>query len=673
MVSRRTFLAGTGALTAGGFALIPGQSAVAAGAGGTGDAANAARRLLPAFGRPKHLHYGDVSKLSGGDQTLLTTLQGVVNRSLPELYFLFSPGGPDGVDARWLTDTGLPTTRYADPLELVAKYRHRVRGAIIHDPDVPDSLNVATTLAGLENAVVADAAQAKAHGLRIVQDLRGKFDGDRVKTYRWQLENLFPRCTHQLLTGLPPTMVVQAEGLTWHEIARETRQIRDSSNRGSYTLDVSPVLGKEAVYVRFADSFGDDGWGASVASVSAKANGVEIANFLPGTDAETPFLFDGLNSSIGGEGNRFSDGGGYFIYKFTPPAGTTSLTVTVEMWNQYLVTATDTAPTRVEPFPYFRDYVVATKALVSWLPPNGPTGDLLKEHFDKVAPTTPYAGWFSNDVAGEWSGVDLAAQGGVEVMPADFYMNGTVHSGVSAPISDKVRKLTPVKPGHKVFITLTFGEGDNVQYCQRHMRDLWDDPRRGEAPVNWTVSPLLAEVGPALFSHYQRTATKNDLLICGPSGAGYTYPGAWPTDEVDEYMKLSGRFMRSTGMDLVYAYNHRENDKWVPFSEEIGRSYAEHTPLRGIIQSWEAGDLLVRRGGIPVIGNFSPPGKAAEYQAALDAHIADWDGKSPLFIAGGINAWSWTPTDIAELAKLLKAPYELLLGNTFFDLLNRTL
>jgi hypothetical protein len=677
MVSRRTFLAGSGALTVGGLGLVQGLPTAAAGgtsasAGGTAPSTTGGR-LLPAFARPEHLHYGDVSKLSGGDQTLLTTLQGVVNRSRPELYFLFAEGGPQGVDARWLRDTQLPTTLYADPLELVAKYRHRVRGAIVHDPAVPDSLNVATTLAGLENAVVADAEQAKAHGLRIVQDLRGKFDADRVKTYRWQLENLFPRCTHQLLAGLPPTMVVQAENLTWTEIARETRQIRDSSNRGSYTLDVSPALGKEAVYVRFQDSFGDDGWGPSVLSVSAKANGVEIANFKPGTDAETPYLFDGLNSSIGGEGNRFSDGGGYFIYKFTPPAGTTSLTVTVEMWNQYLVTATDTAPTRVEPFPYFRDYVVATKALVSWLPPNGPTGDLLKEHFDKVGPTTPYAGWFSNDVAGEWSGVDLASQGGSEVLPADFYMNGTVHSGVSAPISDKVRKLTRIEPKNKVYVTLTFGEGDNVQYCQRHMRDLWDDPHRGEAPVNWTVSPLLADVGPGLLSHYQRTATKNDLLICGPSGAGYTYPGAWPADQVTEYLKLSGRYMRNAGMDLVYAYNQRVNDHWVPFSETIGAGYAEHTPVRGIIQSWETGDLLVRRGGIPVIGNFSAPGKAAEYKAAMDAHIANWDGKSPLFIAGGINAWSWTPTDVAQLAKILTAPYELLLGNTFFDLLNRTL
>jgi hypothetical protein len=248
MVSRRTFLAGSGAVAAGGFGWFQTGSAAATGQVGSGLVSAASntgdRRLLPAFARPNHLHYGDVSKLSGGDQTLLTTLQGVVNRSRPELYFLYSPGGTDGVDARWLRNTGVPTTRYAEPLDLVAKYKRHVRGAILHDPEVPDSLNVATTLAGLENAVVADAAQAKAHGLRVVKDLRGLFDDDRVKTYRWQLTNLFPRCSHQLLAGLPPTMVVQAENVTWREIARETRQIRDESNRGTFTLDVSPALGQ---------------------------------------------------------------------------------------------------------------------------------------------------------------------------------------------------------------------------------------------------------------------------------------------------------------------------------------------------------------------------------------------------------------------------------------------
>jgi hypothetical protein len=253
MVSRRTFLAGSGAVTAGGFGLIPGltQAALAA----TPSTSGSPARLLPAFERPKHLHYGDVSKLNGADQTLLTTLQGIVNRTRPELYFSYDTGTMSTPDAKWLADMHLPTTSYANPLDLVAKYRSRVRGAIIHDPAVPDSLNVATTLAGLENSVVADADQAKAHGLRIVKDLRGMFDGDRVKTYRWQLDNLFPRVTHKLLAGLPPTRVVAVENVQWKEIARETRQIRDSSNRGSYDLDVSAALGKEAVFVRFSDSF----------------------------------------------------------------------------------------------------------------------------------------------------------------------------------------------------------------------------------------------------------------------------------------------------------------------------------------------------------------------------------------------------------------------------------
>ncbi|MFI5733368.1 GxGYxYP domain-containing protein [Kribbella sp. NPDC051587] len=671
MVSRRTFLAGSGAVTAGGIGLVP---SLAATANANTSTSGSPARLLPAFNRPKHLHYGDASKLSGQDQTLLTTLQGIVNRTKPELYFLYDTGTQSTPDTKWLTDMHLPATPYQNPLDLVAKYRHRVRGAIVYDPAVPDSLNVATTLAGLEDCVVADAEQAKAHGLRIVKDLRGKFDDDRVKTYRWQLDNLFPRVTHKLLAGLPPTRVVAVEDVQWQEIARETRQIRDSSNRGNYDLDVSAKLGKGPVYVRWQDSFSDDGWGPSVSEVWVKANGVEIAHFKPNTPEEAQYLFDGANSSIGGEANRFSDGGGYYIYAFDPPAGTTSLVVTVTMWNQYLVSITDTAPTRIEPFAYFRDYVVATKALVSWLPPGGETGALLSEHFAKWPTLAPYMGWFANDVSGEWDGVDLASKGGSPVIAADFYMNGTVHAGFTAPISEKVRPVRRItKPKNKVYLTLTFGEGDNIQYCQRHMRDLWDDPKRGEAPANWTISPMLLETGPNLFSHFQRTATANDLLVCGPSGAGYTYPGSWVPSEFTQFLKLTGSQLRRTGMDQVYSYSHRENDKWVVLSEEIASGFAKYTPLKGIMQTWDGDLLAVRRGGLPIAGQWGAPGKAGEYKAALDVQVAKWDGTKPLFISGGINAWNWTPSDVAELAGLLDDKYELVLANAFFDLMGRVL
>ncbi|MEU6718854.1 GxGYxYP domain-containing protein [Nonomuraea sp. NPDC046802] len=635
-------------------------------------AATARTPLLPNFGRPTRLDVADVGTLHGNDQLLLTTLQGVVNRRGPRLYFTFD--NPQH-DLRWLDGTGAAVTRHDRPLDLVARYRNEVRGAILHDPDVPDSVNVATTLAGLENAVAATAEQATRYGLKTITDLRGRFDpGDVLATYRWQLANLFPRCAHTLLSGLPPTRTTRVDGVQWREVARETERVRDSSNREVRTFDLSAELsGQEGVYLRFQDSLGDDGWGASVGSVTVKADGAQIASFTPGTDAEAPYLFDGLNSALGADSNRFSDGGGYFIYRFTAPAGTRQLLVEVDLWNQYLVTATTTAPTRVEPFPYFRDYVVATRAMVFWLPPSGQTGELLDEIFSKVEPTTPYAGWFSNDVAGEWGGVDRASQHAVEVVPADYYMNATVHAGVPAKVSDRVRPKPQATLRNRVYVTLTVGEGDNIQYCQRRMRDLWDDPGRGAVPTNWTVSPLLAEIGPALLAYYQRTATDNDLLIAGPSGAGYTYPGSWPARTLDAYTELTGRFLRRTGMNLVYAYNHRnpEDDGWVAFDERIVRSYRKNTPLRGIIQSWETGDLQISPAGLPVIGNLYPQGKAAEYRDSLVKHIEGWDGGRPLFIAGAVNAWNWTPSDIAALGNLLGDPFEIVRGDTFFDLLAR--
>ncbi|MGW2342324.1 GxGYxYP domain-containing protein [Streptomyces sp. NPDC001661] len=669
MVTRRTVLqTGGAALAAGAFGIsLPGPAAAAR-------AERAApARLLPSFGRPKRLDVAHVGDLNGYDQLLLTTLQGAVNRGGPRLYFTFDDGT---ADRRWLSNTGASVTHHDNALDLVGRYRDRVRGAVLVDPDVPDSVNVATTLAGLKNGVAATADQAREHGLKTLVDLRGRFDADDVlATYRWQLDKLFPHCDHALLSGLPPTRTVNVSGVKWREVARESERIRDTSNRKVRTLDLSPELGGDNdVYVRFQDSFGDDGWGASVGAVRVVADGKELASFTPGTDGEKPYLFDGLNSSLGDKANRFADGGGYFVYHFKAPAGSTQLTVEVDLWNQYLVTATATAPTRVEPFPYFRDYVVASRAMVLWLPPSGDTGKLLDEVLAKVAPTTPYAGWFPNDVAGEWGGVDRASQHGVPVVAADFYMNGTVHAGVPAKVSARVPARPRAELRNRVYVTFTVGEGDNIQYCQRRMRDIWDDPERGDVPVNWTVSPLLADIGPAQLAYYQGTATDNDLLVCGPSGAGYTYPGSWPKAALDAYTELTGRYLRRTGMDLAYAYNPRnaDNDGWVPFDERVMASFRKNTPLRGVIQSWETGDLRSRPAGIPVIGNFYPQGKGADFRDALLRHIEGRDPDEPMFVAAAINAWSWTPGDIADLAKLLDDPFEVVRGDVFFELLDRT-
>ena len=68
------------------------------------------------------------------------------------------------------------------------------------------------------------------------------------------------------------------------------------------------------------------------------------------------------------------------------------------------------------------------------------------------------------------------------------------------------------------------------------------------------------------------------------------------------------------------------------------------------------------------------PFDAAEFKAGLDKHAEGWQGDSPFFIAGGVNAWNWTPTDVADLGELLAADdrYQVVLADTFFDLIRAT-
>ena len=82
-------------------------------------------------------------------------------------------------------------------------------------------------------------------------------------------------------------------------------------------------------------------------------------------------------------------------------------------------------------------------------------------------------------------------------------------------------------------------------------------------------------------------------------------------------------------------------------------------------------DLQIRPAGLAVIGNYWPQGNAAEYRDGLVKHIEGWDGNGPLFIAGAVNPWNWTPSDIAELGEILTDPFEVVRGDTFFELLYR--
>jgi hypothetical protein len=621
-------------------------------------------QALPTFPAATHLDAADLSSLTGDEQGLLVTFQGIVNRTQPRLYFYW---GTDPTNLEWLNTLPVPHTITTDPWSLFAKYRSSVQGAIVYDPSVPDTVNLATTLAGMNSAVIATADLAAAHNLPILDDLRGRFT-TKLSVYQYALANVYPHVTNRLLTAISPTNQQAVPGVTWTTLLKVSQPVTDASNKGTYTADLSGLLGGEAVYVRYQDAYPNDGWGPSVSQVTITADGATLASFQPGTDAEKPFLFDPDSSQLASAW-RFADGNNYFIYKFNPPSGTTQLTLSTVMWNEYLVTATNTAPTIQVANPLFRDYIAATAAPVIWLDPEASDeAALFAQILQTLQPDSPYLGWFPQ--GHEMTGVTLCAQNSSPVVAADFFYNASAFSGVRAPIKDAQPIVDKPKLQNKIYLSLTMVEGDNIQYNQHRMRQIWDDPGRGSVPLGWSISVLLLDIAQAMLSYFQQTQTINDLLVAGPSGAGYTYPAVWPASTLPGYIQRSGRYMAKTGMQTLFAYN-RNGSTDLPLSTSLVDLYKRYVPgLKGIVYNYEPQSTVSVVDGVP-IATLLGVNDAGSGTSALSSIAAGWNGSSPLFVAAGLESWNMTPTDAKNMVASLGSQFEVVRPDVFFQLVKQ--
>jgi hypothetical protein len=132
------------------------------------------------------------------------------------------------------------------------------------------------------------------------------------------------------------------------------------------------------------------------------------------------------------------------------------------------------------------------------------------------------------------------------------------------------------------------------------MRQIWDDPARGQVPLGWSISVLLLDIAPGMLSYFQRTQTENDLLVAGPSGAGYTYPAVWPLADLQGFTKRSGGYMQRTGMHTLFAYN-RDDSTDLPLSDSILDLYKRNIPgLEGIVYNYESTSQASITDGVPI-------------------------------------------------------------------------
>lgn len=143
-------------------------------------------------------------------QAMLVSLQGLANRTGPNLYFIY----PEKWDFRYTPGffDFLQNERYFNfkelrsPEQALNTFRQQINGYVVWDKAVRTSLIVAFTVAGLEQAVVVNEdliPLVEKIGLRPIADFRGQFVGQSdAEIYRWAKDQYWERCNKEYIVWL---------------------------------------------------------------------------------------------------------------------------------------------------------------------------------------------------------------------------------------------------------------------------------------------------------------------------------------------------------------------------------------------------------------------------------------------------------------------------------------
>lgn len=350
-------------------------------------------------------------------------------------------------------------------------------------------------------------------------------------------------------------------------------------------------------------------------------------------------------------------------------------------------------------FTGLRSFLVATRTFIYWLDSRNVRPDptlnrlsertLMQQLFSALPPGGTHLGWFID----EGSGVNLTSEAAKAVLATDHFHNLEVWTSVDTPINSippttkQTTSPLPTPPTTratpKVYISFTVSDGDNLQYSQHRMLHLWRDPARGSLPIGWTISPVLPQAAPAMAAYYTRTATPNDELIAGPSGAGYMFPSRWPAEHLPAFLQRTGQLMQHGNLKQLQILDttllHRSGLGFLDWSgmrftnKKLHQQFAQALApfgLRGIVSgaglsrpSW-----TISTAHVPLYHNLGLATSISKTISLIKgASLARM--RRPLFLNVYIMAWSMTPSDLKQVVAQLGSDYEVVTPGTLLAMI----
>lgn len=413
------------------------------------------------------------------------TLQGIVNRNSPRLYIRYVKNGQgENVDDYWWNKyrqagqwlAGRDTIAYTELSYVVTVFRKEIRGVVVYDSKVASTSNIASSVAGIENliAVRYDISPNSLYTRLVLQ-------GPKLAVKCWLVNkdgsSLFTGKGRIAGTGQPSTGSLKIDPYVWF-IEKYLKKGLCNTEYAAYYIDQFWRTDPTRTVTNHHQLTNHDFF------VSKKAFFFDLSPWGDEPATDDPTQEEGLDLQIlktflqeaykQNKGEKFCYIGGFpsWIYKYTQHAGGKHEDVATEWEFSRIISA----------YNAFKDAdAIGLGALAN---------SSFWQHFP-LQEKYPQK-WVTHQ--------ELMDRG---------YLNrdGTINFQ------------------GRNFILFYVGDYDSSSWIAQTTPFLWDEPSRGEVPLMWSVSPVLAERVPMVMHNYRVTATPNDYFAAADNGAGYLMPG----------------------------------------------------------------------------------------------------------------------------------------------------
>jgi hypothetical protein len=324
-----------------------------------------------------------------------------------------------------------------------------------------------------------------------------------------------------------------------------------------------------------------------------------------------------------------------------------------------------------------RDLIMARRGFAFEAEPHR-EGDLATHILDAFPRGVPVFGYpFFDDpfynatglATGEPFGVGEISRSGKYLIPSADSTNLTVHARLRARVEEPLWDGRPQRADPaKTYVAFVLTDGDNLGYDQHSLRTRhWDDPARGSVPMGVSISPWLAVYAPGIYNFYVRSMKSSDVLVAGPSGAGYVYPQLH--SDLDGFLALTRRVMDLSGLRAVWIL---DNGYAASPSPLIAERYV--AALRPAAVFADYGGWVIPNppavsfsGGVPVVHALWGPDVPSTVEKVRLA-AASFPGR-PAFVLVALSTWSMGYSQARAVMEQLGPSFEAMRPDRFAGLL----